>query len=48
VLLAHLIRAAIERRYQAFDFMRGNESYKFQWGGRSQPIYRLALQPPPG
>ncbi|MGA2111855.1 MAG: GNAT family N-acetyltransferase [Anaerolineales bacterium] len=48
VLLAHLIRTAIERRYQAFDFMRGNESYKFQWGGISQPIYRLVLQPPAG
>lgn len=48
ILLGHLIRTAIERGYQAFDFMRGNESYKYQWGGLSQPIYRLVLQPPPG
>jgi len=48
VLLAHLIRAAIERHYRAFDFMRGNESYKFQLGGINQPICRLVLQPPAG
>lgn len=44
VLLAMLIRRAIEGGYQAFDFMRGNEPYKFQWGGKGDAILHLTIR----
>jgi CelD/BcsL family acetyltransferase involved in cellulose biosynthesis len=44
ILTALLIRRAIEQGKEVFDFMRGNESYKFQWGGVGEQIYRLTLQ----
>jgi CelD/BcsL family acetyltransferase involved in cellulose biosynthesis len=43
VLLAMLIRRAIDSGHHAFDFMRGDEPYKFQWGGKGEPILRLTL-----
>jgi CelD/BcsL family acetyltransferase involved in cellulose biosynthesis len=43
ILLARLIEWSIGHGREAFDFMRGNEAYKFQWGGVSQPIHRLRL-----
>ncbi len=46
LLLAHLIEWAIDHGREAFDFMRGNEGYKFQWGGVNRPIYRLTLGRP--
>ncbi|MBN2086111.1 MAG: GNAT family N-acetyltransferase [Anaerolineales bacterium] len=46
VLLAILIRRAIESGYRAFDFMRGDEPYKFQWGGKGEPILRLTVRRP--
>ena len=46
VLLARLIQWSISHGREAFDFMRGNEGYKFQWGGVSQPIFRLTLSRP--
>ena len=46
VLLAMLIRRAIESGYRAFDFMRGDEPYKFQWGGKGEPILRLTVRRP--
>jgi len=46
VLLAMLIRRAIEAGYQAFDFMRGDEPYKFQWGGIGEPILHLTIRKP--
>lgn len=44
VLLAALIRRAIEEGYRAFDFMRGDEAYKFQWGGVGEPIVHLKIR----
>jgi CelD/BcsL family acetyltransferase involved in cellulose biosynthesis len=44
VLLAMLIRRAIEEGYQAFDFMRGDEPYKFQWGGVGESILHLKIR----
>ena len=46
ILLARLIEWSIRHGREAFDFMRGNEAYKSQWGGVSQPIYRLSLTRP--
>jgi CelD/BcsL family acetyltransferase involved in cellulose biosynthesis len=45
VLLAHAIAAAIGEGLQSFDMLRGEESYKFAWGGVAQPRYRRRLSP---
>ncbi|MCU0476705.1 MAG: GNAT family N-acetyltransferase, partial [Anaerolineae bacterium] len=41
VLLCHLIRWAAENGMTAFDFLRGNEEYKYRMGGIDQPLYML-------
>ena len=41
VLFAERIRQAITRGFTAFDFMRGNESYKYRFGATDQPLYQL-------
>jgi len=41
VLIAHNIRYAIESGYQVFDFLRGNETYKYHLGGQDTIIYTL-------
>lgn len=41
ILLGNLIRMACEAGYSAFDFLRGNEEYKFRMGGIAEPIYML-------
>jgi CelD/BcsL family acetyltransferase involved in cellulose biosynthesis len=44
ILLALLVRRAIEQGREAFDFMRGSEPYKFQWGGVGEQIHRLTIR----
>jgi CelD/BcsL family acetyltransferase involved in cellulose biosynthesis len=41
VLLAHNIRYAIEAGYSVFDFLRGNEVYKYRMGGQDTRVYML-------
>lgn len=41
VLLATNIREAIDAGYEVFDFLRGNEEYKYDMGGRDTTIYML-------
>jgi len=48
VLLAHLIRWAIEHGRREFDFLRGDEAYKRHLGGVDRAIYRLTLRAPRG
>lgn len=43
VLCYYLIQDAIARRFRRFDFLRGDERYKYDLGGVDQPIYRLAI-----
>ena len=43
VLLAYLIEWAIENGIKAFDFMRGDEAYKYKFGGIDRYIYRVTL-----
>ena len=45
VLLAHLIKWSIENGLTEFDFMRGNENYKYKFGGVDRHIYRVTLSP---
>ncbi len=41
VLLGHLIRDAIENERESFDFLRGNEEYKYRMGGQDTEIFML-------
>lgn len=45
-LLLHslCLRDALERGYRCFDFLRGNEPYKYRLGGRDHRLYRITLQ----
>lgn len=44
VLLTHLIAWAIAHRKRTFNFLRGNEAYKYQMGGRDTTVYRVQAQ----
>lgn len=46
VLLAYLIRQAIEQGKRVFDFLRGDEPYKFRFGAREVPLYRIVISRP--
>ena len=44
-LLLHslCLRDALERGYRYFDFLRGNEPYKYRLGGADHQLYRITL-----
>ncbi len=44
VLLAHLIRWAIAHGRSVYDFMRGDEDYKYRFGGVDRWVWRVTLQ----
>lgn len=44
VLLAHNIRHAIETGQKVFDFLRGNEVYKYRMGARDTRVFMLTAQ----
>ncbi len=44
VLLANLIRDAITDGYTHFDFLRGDEEYKYQMGGKDTRVMNLMAQ----
>jgi len=44
VLAAYCIRHAIEEGYEAFDFMQGDERYKYQLGGQDVEVRRLVIR----
>lgn len=44
VLLAQLIQHAIALGRAHFDFLQGNEDYKYRFGGADTPVYRTLLQ----
>lgn len=46
VLLTHLVRDAIDRRRQRFDFLRGEERYKYEFGPTPEDVYSVAIGPP--
>jgi len=43
VLMGLLIQEAIEEGYQVFDFMRGDEEYKYQLGGQDRWVLKVTL-----
>jgi len=44
VLLAYLIEWAAENGIREFDFMRGNEPYKYKFGGIDRHVYRVTVE----
>lgn len=46
VLLGSLIRWAIENGREQFDFMRGDEEYKYRFGGQDHRVVRLVIRRP--
>ena len=46
-LLLHslCLRDALERGYRYFDFLRGNEPYKYRLGGSDHQLYRISIEP---
>ena len=45
VLLAHVIRDAIDRGVAIFDFLRGEEPYKYAFGPTAQDLFRVRMAP---
>lgn len=45
VLLCHVIQDAIERRFARFDFLRGEEPYKYAFGAVPEEIFNLVVAP---
>jgi len=43
VLLAHVIRDAIERRHRRFDFLRGEERYKYEFGPVAEAVHAVTI-----
>ena len=44
VLLAHMIRDAIERGKRRFDFLRGEERYKYDFGSTPDEVYTVTVR----
>jgi CelD/BcsL family acetyltransferase involved in cellulose biosynthesis len=44
VMVACYIQRAIEQGRSRLDFLRGNESYKYEWGAVDTPVERLLVQ----
>ncbi len=44
VLLAYNIRHAIEQGYQYYDFLRGDEPYKYRMGGRDTAVMNIRAE----
>lgn len=44
ILLGYLIEDAIARGFQRFDFLRGEEPYKYQFGARSETIHQIRIE----
>jgi len=44
VLVAYLIREAIESGRSEFDFLRGDEPYKYRLGAKDSVIYRMTIR----
>jgi CelD/BcsL family acetyltransferase involved in cellulose biosynthesis len=44
VLLAHVVRDAIERGKRRFDFLRGEERYKYDFGPTPEDVYAVTIR----
>ena len=46
LIVAHAVERAIAEGCEAFDFLRGQEAYKFRWGAVERPTYRQRWHSP--
>ena len=44
-MFAAVIQRSIERGYKSYDFLRGTEPYKYQWGCNDLSTWRLDIYP---
>ena len=44
VMVERLIQRALETGKRRFDFLRGNEPYKYEWGAVDEPLQRLLVR----
>jgi hypothetical protein len=44
VMVEQLFRRALESGKRRFDFLRGNEPYKYEWGAVDEPIQRFLVR----
>jgi hypothetical protein len=44
VMVERYVRRALERGLRRMDFLRGDESYKYEWGAVDEPIQRLLVR----
>jgi CelD/BcsL family acetyltransferase involved in cellulose biosynthesis len=44
VLLAHVVRDALERGRRRFDFLRGEERYKYEFGPTPEPVHLVTIE----
>lgn len=44
VLLSRLIQEAVAQGCSRFDFLQGNEDYKYRFGGIDEPVYRTLIR----
>ena len=44
ILAAECVQFAVEHGKRRFDFLRGNEPYKYEWGAVDEPIQRLLVR----
>jgi len=47
LLIGHAIEESIRDGISSFDFLRGQEPYKYLWGARDERTYRRKLRPVP-
>lgn len=45
LVIAYAMEQAIQSGARAFDFLRGQERYKYDWGATDRPSYRRLLRP---
>ena len=43
MLVARYVQAAIVAGRRRLDFLRGDESYKYEWGAVDEPIERILV-----
>jgi CelD/BcsL family acetyltransferase involved in cellulose biosynthesis len=48
VLLGHVVQDAIARGVRRFDFLRGEERYKYEFGPVPEDVYRVSIAQPGG
>lgn len=44
LLVGHAIEEAVREGSREFDFLRGREAYKYDWGAQDRPTYRVRIE----